>query len=273
MEGYAGSPPVRGAVQALQVGGWCVLWEGLPGRVFSLRIQRSGRPLGLKGPWLPRSLPSRPVLLSVGPLTWSSGTGCQPSNPALPQAPQGCPGPTGLSGKMHGSPFQAGLGGWWGHPRLPCMLAGGWATLNPAWWAPQARTPGPGPWSVSADGAQEGVRMRHCQGQLCSQWPSSWSRLGSLGRWEAPATWAQRLGDPEPEVAGHLSVETPPRHDDSQQRIRAQLGRPAVPCSHPSPPAAPERPSDPGLGARGHPEACCMPLPSPLGFEGPVRLL
>lgn len=48
--------------------------------------------------------------------------------------------------------------------------------------------------------------MRHCQGQLCSQWPSSWSRLGSLGRWEAPATWARRLGDPEPEVTGHLSV-------------------------------------------------------------------
>lgn len=118
-----------------------------------------------------------------------------------------------------------------------------------------------------------GCAMRHCQGQLCSQWPSSRSRLGSLGCWEAPATRAQRLGAPEPEGTGHLSVGTPPRHEDSQQRIRAQLGRPAVPCSHPSPPAAPERPSEPGLGARGHPEACCTPLPSPLGFEGPVRLL
>ena len=206
MKGCAGSPPVRGAVWALQVGGWCSLWAGLPGRVPSLRIQRSGCPPGSKGPWLPRPLPSRPVLLSLGLLSRSSGTGCWPSSPAPSQAPQGCRGPAGLSGKMHGSPFQAGLGGWWGHPRLSCMLAGGWATLNPAWWAPQAQTPGPGPWSVSADGAQEGVRVRHFQGQLCSRWPSSWSPLGSLGCWDTPATWAQRLGAPEPAVTGHLSV-------------------------------------------------------------------
>lgn len=126
MEGCAGSPPVKGAVQALQVGGWCILWERLPGRVPSLGIQRSGRPPGLKGPWLPRPLPSRPVLLSVGPLTWSSGTSSSLPAPPLRRLPRAALGPPGFLARCTGAPFKQAWGVGGGIRGFPaCWPAGG----------------------------------------------------------------------------------------------------------------------------------------------------